>query len=270
VYKRGWVGLDPERLGREVTALAARYRIEEVAFQDETFFTSPRRVEAICEAFLRAGLRLSWTATMRADQGARLPEDLFAKAVRAGLRRVMIGVESGSQDMLDWMHKDIALHQVLISAERCIRYGIGAIFPFIVGFPGETEAQLDATLRLVKRLCRMSAQFETPIFFYKPYPGSPIAEEAERTGYVMPGTLEEWSRFDFVGSDGADNLWMDRAKRRMVQRFKFYQRHAFGVHPHPLHRPLRMLARWRFNRDFYRLPLEKAIVERLFPSPQLS
>ena len=73
---------------------------------------------------------------MRADQGERLGDDVMAQCVRSGLRRVMIGVKMGAQDMMDWMQKDISVEQVLKSAELCVRHGIGAIFPFIVGFPG--------------------------------------------------------------------------------------------------------------------------------------
>lgn len=270
VYKRGWFGLSPERMGREIADLAARYRFEELAFQDETFFTHINRVDAICDALTAARLNISWTATMRADQGARMDDALFAKVRQSGLRWVMIGVESGSQQMLDWMKKDITLEQVLISAEKCVRHDIGAIFPFIVGFPGETEERVRETMALVKRLRRMSPKFDAQIFFYRPYPGSPIAQEAVRAGYVMPRTLDEWAAFDYVGTDGSDNIWVDRKKRRMIQRFKFYQRHAFGVHPGLSHRPLEWLARWRCRTDFYHLPFEKTLVERLRPSPQLS
>ena len=62
--------------------------------------------------FLQRNLPITWTATLRADQACRLGDDLFAKAVRSGLRRVMVGVESGSQEMLDRLQKDMKLEQV--------------------------------------------------------------------------------------------------------------------------------------------------------------
>src|SRR5690606_1212323 len=135
------------------------------------------------EEFLQRDLHFTWTATLRADQAVRLTDEVLALCVRSGLRRVMIGVESGSQEMLDWIAKDITVEQVLESAAMCVRHGIGAIFPFIVGFPSESEASVQATLDLVKRLRAMSPQFETPIFYYQPYPGSRIADEVVRSGY---------------------------------------------------------------------------------------
>ena len=42
----------------------------------------------------------------------------------------------------------------------------------------------------------MSPDFETPIFYFKPYPGSEIVTEAVQRGLRLPDTLEEWSEFD--------------------------------------------------------------------------
>jgi anaerobic magnesium-protoporphyrin IX monomethyl ester cyclase len=266
VYKRKWAALPPERMGMEIEAHWRRYHFDDLSFQDETFFTYRDRVLAIAEEFLRRGLRFTWTATMRADQGIRLSEADMALCVRSGLRRVMIGVESGSQEMMDWMQKDITVDQVIESAEKCVRHGVGVIFPFIVGFPGESDTSVATTLALIKRLRSMSTRFETPIFYFKPYPGSQITEEVVRQGYALPGTLDQWADFDFVGSSGP---WVSPEKYRMIERFKFYNRFAWG--PETLvRRPLQWLARWRCARDFYAFPVEKAIVERLKPLPKLS
>lgn len=266
VYGRGWVGLAPRRVAEEAEALVRRYRFDELAFQDETFFTQPRRVRELCEEFLARRLPITWTATMRADQGCRLGEDLFALAVRSGLRRVMIGVESGSQQMLDWMKKDTKVAQVLESAERCARHHVGAIFNFIVGFPDEPEESVAETLALIKRLRAMHPDFETPVFYYRPYPGTEIGEYAGARGYAFPRGLEAWADFDYVGARGP---WVSEEKWRRIERFKFYTRHAWGA-PGALRWPLRMVARWRCARDFYGLPIEKQLIDLLRPPEVVS
>ena len=266
VYNRGWTALPPDRMADEIDHLWRRYRFDELAFQDETFFTYKKRVLAIAEAFLARGMTFRWTATMRADQGFRLGDEGFALLARSGLRRVLIGVESGSQAMLDWMQKDITLDQVAACAEQCARHGIGAIFPFIVGFPGETDESVHASLDLAKRLRAMSPRFETPFFYFKPYPGSAITTAVVRDGYRLPQTLDEWAEFDFVGSSGP---WVDPEKHEFIERFKFYNQAAWGRRT-LLRWPLQRLARWRCKRDFYRLPVEKLAVERLRPMPRLS
>ena len=267
VFKRGWYGLAPERMARELAAHHERYRFEEISFQDETFFTSRARVEAIAEAFIVAGLDVAWTATMRADQGERLDDALLLKCKRSGLKRVMIGVESGSPEMLKRIKKDITLAQVFNSAAKCARHGIGAILNFIVGFPGESDASVQETLDVAARLRALSPDFEAAIFYYRPYPGNPIADELLLAGYEFPSTLEAWADFDYIG--GRED-WVTPDQWQRIERFKFYQRYAFGHNRRALRWPLHLVSRWRVDRHFYSYPVEKTILERLRPAQKLS
>jgi radical SAM superfamily enzyme YgiQ (UPF0313 family) len=267
VYNRSWFGLSAERLAAELTEHWRRYRFEEVSFQDETFFTRRERVEEICRAFLGAGLRFAWTGTMRADQGHRLPDETLALCREAGLRRVMVGVEAGTDEMLKQIKKDITVDQVFSTARKLEKHGIGAIWNFIVGFPDEPEESFEATLQMAKRLRAMSRDFEAAIFFYKPYPGNELADRLHAGNYQFPCTLEGWAEFDYVGSAGP---WVSPEKYERVERFKFYQKYAYGRHPHIVTLPLQAVARWRVERDFYHFPLEQKLVERLHPAPKLS
>ncbi|HTR78667.1 MAG TPA: radical SAM protein, partial [Gemmatimonadaceae bacterium] len=251
-----WVGLEPARVGAEIAELWQRYGFQDVNFQDETFFTSAPRVVAIAEELLGRKVPITWAATMRADQCSRLSDDALAICKRSGLRRVLVGVESGSPDMLKRIRKDVTIEQVLETAERCLKTGIRVRFPFIVGFPDEDEESVSATLALIKHLRTMSADFETQIFYFKPYPGTSITQQAVARGYQLPRTLAEWSDFDFVGSRGP---WVSDAKYRRVERFKFYQRLAWDRAP-GWKRPLQALARWRCRNDVYGLPVEKLVL----------
>ncbi|HVT59859.1 MAG TPA: radical SAM protein [Thermoanaerobaculia bacterium] len=266
VYNRKWTGLAPQRIGEEIEALWHRYRFDDVNFQDETYFTYPDRVAAVADEFIGRKLPITWAATMRADQGHRLSEEIFAKCKQSGLRRLLIGVESGSQEMMDRIKKDIKLEQVFFCAERCRRYGVAVNFPFIVGFPEESDDSIRATLKVVKRLRAMSPDFQTPIFYFKPYPGSSITHEAVANGFALPCSLDEWSDFDFVGSIGP---WVSPEKYRLIERFKFFQQVAWD-RVRPWRRPLQRLARWRCTRDFYSAPVEKVLSNLLHPPPQLS
>ena len=265
VFNRGWTGLAPERIADEIAFLDQRYSVDDVAFQDETFFTHAQRVNALADEFLKRNLSITWTATLRADQACRLGDELFAKVVRSGLRRVMVGVESGSQEMLDRLQKDMKLEQVRATADMCTRHGVGAIFNFIVGFPGESEPSMQATLALAKDQRRSNPDFETPIFYYRPYPGNPMAELSAERGYVFPRGLEQWADFDYVAGRGP---WITPRQWQQVERFKFYTRHAWK--PGAWRWPLRATSQWRCNHDWYSLPVEKLIVDFVRPPQQVS
>ena len=267
LYKRGWYGLASERVARELVSHHRTYRFEEVSFQDETFFTSPERVGAIAEAFLTHGLEAQWTATMRSDQGTRLDDRVLALCRQSGLKRVMIGVESGSPETLRRIRKDISIAQIFDSAAKCAHHGIGAILNFIVGFPGESDESVRQTLDLAAQLRAMSPDFEVSIFYFRPYPGTQVAEELVRDGYRFAETLEAWADFDYVR--GREE-WVTDERWKQVERFKFYQRYAFGRDRALLRRPLRAVSRWRIHRRWYGFPVEKMILDMMRPAQRQS
>jgi anaerobic magnesium-protoporphyrin IX monomethyl ester cyclase len=265
VYGRWWSGLDPMRIGSELEHLWRRHGFSDVGFQDETFFTNTDRVAAIAHEILRRDLHFTWMATMRADQGARLDDAVLATCRGAGLRRVMIGLESGSQAMLDWMKKDVKLEQVFVSAEKCRRHGVAILFNLIVGFPGEPADSVAATLDVAKKLRALGPDFQVALFYYRPYPGSAITEALARQGHPLPRSLEAWAAIE---SQQSPTPWVDRRKRQLIDRFSFYQRIGWA-RPTPWRAPIQAIARWRCHRDRYELPIEKTIVEWL-RTPQAS
>jgi anaerobic magnesium-protoporphyrin IX monomethyl ester cyclase len=267
VYGRKWVGLEPARMALRLRELWDRYHFDDVNFQDETFFTRARRVQAFAERVIDSGLKITWAATMRADQGVRLPDEVWARCKQSGLRRLLVGVESGSDEMLRRIRKDIRIEQVFHTVERMLKYSIAGHFPFIVGFPDESDASIQATLECAKRLRALSPEFLTPIYYFKPYPGSELVREAVARGFRLPQTLEAWSEFDYVA--GLPGPWVSAEKFRLIERFKFFQELAWQrvARGRSL---LQRLARYRCSRDEYRWPVEMVLTRWLVPAERLS
>jgi radical SAM superfamily enzyme YgiQ (UPF0313 family) len=267
VYGRQWVGLEPKTLVDALRELWERYRFTDVNFQDETFFTRRERVQDMAQQLIDSGLTFTWAATMRADQGVRLPDEVWRLARKSGLRRLLVGVESGDDAMLKRIRKDIRIEQVFQTAQRMCEHGIAGNFPFIVGFPDETDASVDATIECAKRLRAMNPAFETPIFYFKPYPGSAIVTEAVAAGFRLPDNLLEWSQFDYVA--GLPGPWVTRTKFKLIERFKFFQEHAWRRSASSMDL-LQRVARYRCRRNDYRWPVEMRFMQWLRPAERLS
>ncbi len=267
VYERKWVGLDPQRMALRLRELWERYRFDDLNFQDETFFTRRSRVEAFVEQLLEFGTKFTWAGTMRADQGVRLPPELWARAAQSGLRRLLVGVESGSDEMLKRIRKDIRIAQVFETAHKMAAHGIAGNFPFIVGFPEESDDSIRATIDVAKRLRAISPQFRTPIFYFKPYPGSEIVREAVARGFRLPQDLKAWSEFDFV--DGDPGPWVSREKFKLIERFKFFSELA-SLRDRGGSGLLQRFAAYRCSRDEYRWPVEMLFTRWLMPEQRLS
>src|SRR3984893_12258456 len=220
VYGRKWVGLEPVRMAMRLKELWDRYHFDDVNFQDETFFTKAGRVEAMADRIVESGMKITWAATMRADQGIRLPDHVWVRCKQSGLRRLLVGVESGSNEMLKRIRKDIRIEQVFQTAEKMRRLDIGGHFPFIVGFPEETDADVQAPLDCARTLRSMSPHFLTPIYYFKPYPGSALVIEAVKRGFRLPETLEDWAKFDYVA--GEPGPWVSAHKFELIEPLKFF------------------------------------------------
>jgi anaerobic magnesium-protoporphyrin IX monomethyl ester cyclase len=267
VYGRKWVGLEPVRMAMRLKELWDRYRFDDVNFQDETFFTRRERVRALAERIIESGMKTTWAATMRADQGMRLPDDVWVLCKKSGLRRLLVGVESGSNEVLERIRKDIKIEQVYEVAAKMRHHGIAGHFPFIVGFPDESAANIQATLDCAKRLRSMSPDFLTPIYYFKPYPGSALVIEAVARGFRLPETLEAWAKFDYVA--GEPGPWVSPEKFELIERFKFFHELAWK----PVgrgRRLLQQLARYRQGQDNYRWPVEMLFARWLVPTQKLS
>ena len=267
VYGRKWVGLEPTRMAMRLHELWERYRFDDVNFQDETFFTRRDRVQSLADRIIESGMKITWAGTMRADQGVRLPDAVWARCKQSGLRRLLVGVESGSNEMLKRIRKDIRIEQVFHTAQQMLKYDIAGHFPFIVGFPDESDASIQATLDCAKRLRSLSPEFLTPIYYFKPYPGSELVIEAVARGFRLPQTLEAWSEFDYVA--GMPGPWVSPEKFKLIERFKFFHELAWKRMSRSK-RLLQQLARYRCNTDNYRWPVEMLLTRWVLPAQRLS
>ncbi|MBI1808037.1 MAG: B12-binding domain-containing radical SAM protein [Ignavibacteria bacterium] len=258
IYSRRWSGLKGSRMLVDVFDAVRKYHVDDVLFQDENFFANKNRVIEFCTGIQENGMKFTWAATSRADQVAPLDDDLLKDMARSNLRKVIIGAESGSQEMLDFMKKDTLVEEAIISAEKLNRHRIGAVFGFIVGFPEESFEDTLRTIETIKEIKHINPRFEFNIFFFTPYPGTDLFNYIVEKGYRVPQTLSEWSDIDFIMYAG---YWVKEHERRYVERFKFYTKLATEQNStRTWIRPLRSLAAARTKHDFYYLPVEKEII----------
>ncbi|HPQ68255.1 MAG TPA: radical SAM protein [bacterium] len=131
---------------REARLLVREMGVRNLRFMDDTFNFSPERTAEICRGLLELQ-PLQWTALARLD---RLDEQTVALMARSGCRRLYVGVESGSQRMLELYQKGSTLAQMRRGIELIRRAGMEVSAFFIVGGPTETRADFEASLSFAK------------------------------------------------------------------------------------------------------------------------
>ncbi len=259
VYQQRWSGLGAARVVDEIREHAERYRLTEVFFNDDNFFTDLRRTEAICRGLIEAGVRVRWFGTGRADLLRRLSDDQLRLLRDSGCYKINVGAESGSPELLKQIKKGTLVEEVLETAEKLHRFSIGARFSFIAGFPQEPPGSLAETYRTVKALREIDGEFETPIYFYAPYPGTELADRMPAIGFEAPRRLEDWRHVDLDHSIGP---WISEPVRQSVPRYNFYLRHGYQKpNGNVGRRVLHYAARARAKRDFYAWDFERRAVD---------
>lgn len=147
-FGRSFRQQSPERVLAELRALKAEYRVDYVRFCDDVFGVQRRWIDQLLDGMISERLELRFECLARVDL---LKPDLLEKMRSAGLARVYVGVESGSQKMLDLMNRGTKLAQIERTAESLRAARVRQFWFLMLGYPGETLEDIEATLALFRR-----------------------------------------------------------------------------------------------------------------------
>lgn len=128
---------------------ALRWGYDRIAFADDVFTLNRRRVHAICEEIERRGLQFQWECLGRVDA---IDYDLAVVMKAAGCAKIFFGIESGDDEMLKLMNKQITVQQAREAVEAAHRAGLSVGAFFILCYPGDTDDTVLETLRFANSL----------------------------------------------------------------------------------------------------------------------
>lgn len=133
----------------EEMAMLKQAGVEHIWFGDDIFALNHHWVEQFAIEVTNRNGALPYKVQSRADL---MREDTVRHLKASGCTEIWMGVESGSQKILDAMDKGITLDQIEVARERLRLAGIRACFFLQLGYPGETWTELQKTISLVRRL----------------------------------------------------------------------------------------------------------------------
>ncbi len=218
-----WRALSAARTLDLTESVVERYRLGFVWYMEQNSLVDRERALAIGKGLLDRGLDVLWEAEAHVSSIKRLTDEDLALLARSGLSDVVIGVESGSQHMVDLLQKGIRVDDVVALNRRLARYPFNPRFSFMCGFPGETEEMLHATLSLIVGLHRDNPLTSTSCLNPAiPFPGTPYLELAMRHGLEPPTDLAGWAAYTphEALAQGLDTLlpWIDLERADLLRR----------------------------------------------------
>jgi len=170
----------------EMEVLKDKFNIEGLNFLDLTFTANPNHVRALCQEMIDRKINLKWWCESRAN----IPLELLENMKKAGCVSLVVGVESGSPDIISKISKNISIQEVINFCKRCNKLDIFVQPYFMYSHPDETEKDLEKTLALIDEL----EQFTLPCSLQPTIilPGTEIERLARSKG-ILP---EKFSWYD--------------------------------------------------------------------------
>ena len=170
----------------ELEYLKEHYHSSLIHFADDTFTLNKERAKEICRKIIDKNLGINWICDTRVDCVDR---ELVVLMKEAGCIRIKIGVESGSDRILEKVNKRITTAKVREAVTMIKEVGLPLTVYLMVGFPGETNEDLRQTIDFGKEL---KADYYS-LSILAPYYGTEILCELEKSGKKLD--KKHWEYF---------------------------------------------------------------------------
>jgi len=185
-------GISAENLIEYITGLQSKYGAQGVYFREDNFTVQPRRVEDFCDIIISENLNFNWACESRVNN---LKPELIEKMAKAGCVGLYMGVESGSERMLQYMRKGETKKNFIEKLPIIHATGMTTYTTWVFGLPSETEEDREETRRFIDQLNPTTA--DTFVYlgqpgsdFYKMLDATNTYELKERNGlFYIPGFI---------------------------------------------------------------------------------
>lgn len=196
----------------QIQYLYDNHNIREFHIVDDNFTFDKDYAKELLKKLIALNLDISW-ATPNGVRIDTLDEDLLKLMKDSGLYLISLGIESGSDNILSLMRKNITTKRITEAVRLIHKFGIEIAGFFIIGYPGESEEDIKRTIRFSLGLGLVRSNY----FTYLPFPGTHSYNEL-----VLNGEIDrvDWDNFYFMS---ASYVSKDFSRKQI----KYFQRLAF-------------------------------------------
>jgi len=159
----------------EITELQDRYGLKEFYFADDTFTIKKPRVHEFCRELIDRNMRVNWSCITRLDL---IDEQTLDLMKQSGCNNIWLGVESGTERILEVVGKDLNMAKIRSKVGLLNRMQMSWSGFFMIGLPGETVDEMWQTYEFMKELNPEYAE----VNIFNPLPGTDLYHLAEKQG----------------------------------------------------------------------------------------
>jgi len=159
--------------------LHKNYGIKDFAIYDDTFGVRKERLVKLCQMLIKEKLDVVWSSNARIDQ---ITPEILGLMKKAGCWQIAYGIESGSQRILDFLHKDITLEEISRVLKWTESAGLIVKGYIMIGTLAETKESIQKTIDFVLK----SNLDLITVNNFTPFPGTEDYKRAEQFGTFNP------------------------------------------------------------------------------------
>ncbi len=204
-----------------VVYLHERYGVRQFHNAELDFFFAPKRALEFADLLADSALDIGWFALGSPIDLMGLSDADWDRLQAGGLKKLELGSESGSDRVLASIGKRHTGEDLFTICVKMLERGIVPMNNFLFGFPGETSADRQATLRLIHRLIDISVDGNAFTYrHYQPVWGTVIGDQALAQVHDRPRRIDQWlaERPRFEAEDVQTMPWLPRADERELKR----------------------------------------------------
>jgi len=214
-----------DNIFEEIDRVVREQRPRTLLMGDDNFVLSKERTLDFCERYTARGYHenLPWQVATRVDS---VDAEILQAMKKAGCYLVSFGIESGVGRLLNTVEKGAAVEQAESAVRLSKEAGLFVRATFILGLPGETIEDSEATIRFSRRLPLDQVRFALAT----PFPGTKLWEIAKTEGSVE---IDDWMRLSSMGGYREDELFYVPQGRSSEELKKLQRRANFGFYFRP-------------------------------------
>lgn len=181
----------PKNVVDEIEFLHKRYNIKEI-MDDTGCFPVGKWLKTFCEEMIERKLSSKINLDCNMRFGA-LNKEEYKLMKKAGFRFLLFGLESANQYTLDKIGKDVKVEDILPSCKNAADAGLAPHITVMIGYPWETEEDIQRTLQLAKTLLIKGYAKTMQATILVPYPGTKLFDECKKDNLLL---TENWDAYD--------------------------------------------------------------------------
>jgi anaerobic magnesium-protoporphyrin IX monomethyl ester cyclase len=252
----------PARTEATLRHLVETYGIDAVQFYDNNFFLREDHTRDLADRLQPFGLR--WWCEGRTDIMMRYADATFEALRKAGCTMIFFGAESGSNEVLKEMNKDLRAEDTLALASRIRRFGIIPEFSIIFGNPKDPEGDTHHCIGFIRQLKRLNPHAEIIVEHYTPVPQRTRMYGEVEDKIQFPTTPDEWAteRWQrFATQKDPQTPWLRPPTKKLIDNFELVVSSRWPTVqdirlPNWGRLALKTLSSWRYGLGIYGAPLE--------------